>query len=103
MFSFCIKNETKYTYRSGTVHAIVNSKTQAKQLVTDLLLCVIQEQVKQLITLQFGLNKEVFEEGLLFNTSFKCFIRYPIENVSFYNYNYPKVDEENTVIFIYTS
>ena len=102
MFSFRIRNDTKYNYRSGKVSAIVNTKVQTKQFVTDLLLCVKQEQAVSLFTHQFGLKKELFEEGLLLNTSFMppYSIKTSIINVSFYNYNYPKVDEENMVIIL---
>jgi len=86
-------------YGIGLVFAIVNTKTPAKQLIVDLLLCAKQEQplINQVKTYQFGFRKEIFEKIFVLMSSTKYYVP-----VSMYNYNYPEVDEENFVLFTYT-
>jgi len=95
MFSFELFALDMPESRMGNVNAIVNTKTPAKQLIVDLLLCVKQEQplINQVRTYQFGLKREILE---------KIFVLMSFENHSLYNYNYPEVDEENFVWFIYS-
>ena len=97
MFSIAITNILKP--QSAYVTALVNTKTPAKQLITDLLLCAKQEQVSEIFTHQFGHKREVFEETfstLLFQP------RYHSTPLYLYNYNYPEVDEDNFVLYPYT-
>ena len=89
MFSF---RKVEHPPVHALVTAIVNTKTPAKQLIIDLLLCVKQEQLPRIITFQFGLNSKVFEEVFLVPS----YIKVPLY---LYNYSYPEVDEDNVVIF----
>jgi len=93
MFSFNLFALGKSNW--GFVNAIVNTKTPAKQLIVDLLLCAKQEQplLQWVRTYQFGLKRQILEEIFVLMSS-----DYYITN-SMYNYNYPEVDEENFVLF----
>ena len=95
MFSIVITDIRNPQY--GYVTAIVNTKTPAKQLITDLLLCAKQE-VLEIFTYQFGHKREVFEETfstLLFEPHYRSIPLY------LYNYNYLEVDEEKFVLYPY--
>ena len=86
----------------GRVIAIVNTKTPAKQLIADLVLCVKQEQILFISTYQYGLKREAFEETFLMS-SYIPSGRLPCYDspLYFYNYNYPEVNEDNFVVFNY--
>ena len=73
------------------VIAIIASKTPARQLLTDLLLCAKQENFAMVSTHQFGLAEENFKD------LFKPVNQYEYWHI--YNYKYNEVDEENCCVF----
>ena len=86
-FNFCV------TQNDARVTAILHTRTPPRQLIIDLLLCVKQEKVlKKLITFQYGLASEIFEE-ILQMTSMPCYKI--IQPIYFYNYSYPEVEEDD--------
>ena len=96
MFSIAIANILKP--QSAYVTALVNTKTPAKQLITDLLLCVKQEGLIGIFTYQFGHKREVFEETF---STLPFQPHYRSTPLYLYNYNYPEVDEDNFVLYPY--
>ena len=96
MFSFQILIEDKTL---GRVAAIVNTKTPAKQLLADLLLCAKQNQLLQIATYQLQYGLKDFEK-LLATIPLMCvYTFYTIPPLYLYNYNYSEVDEEKIVLF----
>ena len=96
MFSIVIIKTAKP--RCGYVTAIVNTKTPAKQLITDLLLCAKKEGILGIFTYQFGHKREVFEETFSTLSVQPLYFSTPLY---LYNYNYPEVDEDNFVLYPY--
>ena len=73
--------------------AIVVTKSPAKQLIIDLLICAQQQRAVTVTLPRFGLKEHYFKDFLK-----------PSELVGqghslFYNYKYPKVDDDNHCIF----
>ena len=87
MFAF----KLAYAKGSGSVIAIMASKTPPSQLLTDLLLCARQEKFAMVTTHQFGLAEENFKK-----------LFYPVNQYEywhFYNYRYNEIAEENCCVF----
>ncbi|XP_065901461.1 glycylpeptide N-tetradecanoyltransferase-like isoform X2 [Dysidea avara] len=87
MFGFNLDYELDK--KVATAIAIIPTKTPAKQLVIDLLLCAKQEQAVKVATLQFGLEKDNFDS----------FVQFGAYYWHFYNYAYPEIDEEKCCLF----
>ena len=83
------------TFRTKVAEAIaiVVTKSSAKQLITDLLICAQQQKAKMVTLPRFGLEEHLFKDFLK-----------PSEwagqgHCLFYNYNHPEVGDDNHCIF----
>ena len=90
MFSFKLINSKDKRTTIASVTAIVVTKTPARQFITDMLVCAQKEGCAAVTTFQYGLSKKYFN---LFRQQLEMF------KISFINYNYPEVDEENCCLF----
>ena len=89
MFSF-----VTFDSKAGIVTALVITKSSPKQLITDLLVFMKQQNVTYGLLLQYGLKKHLFTDFLksseLTGQQFHWL---------FYNYRYPEVDNDNHCLF----
>ena len=97
MFSFRIGMFGSLGYnlkgKAAEAIAIVVTKSSAKQLITDLLICVKQQKATVVTLPRFGLKEHFFKDFLKvskFVGQGHCL---------FYNYKYPEVDDDNHCIF----
>ena len=98
MFSFQVPTANNTSPLTGSVIAIVNTKTPSVQLVIDLLLCAKKKALSNILTYQFGLLGSSFEQIFLMSSSFPHFIS---TGLYLYNYSCPEVDENDFVLFAY--
>ena len=98
MFSFQVPTANKTPPLTGSVIAIVNTKTPSLQLVIDLLLCAKKKALSNILTYQFGLLGCIFEQIFLMSSRFPHFIT---TSLYLYNYSCPEVDENDFVLFAY--
>ena len=77
----------------ASVIALVITKSNAKQLITDLILCTKQQNATLVTLPQFGLKEELFAD---FSKPSKIIGQ---GHCLFYNYKYPEVDDDNHCIF----
>ena len=97
MFSF---RTFDFTCKVAEVIAMVITSSYAEQLITDLLVCVQQQNAAIVVLPRFGLKKYLFKK-------FLEQIPLPPSDSSikhqgcclFYNYNYPEVDDDNHCLF----
>ena len=92
MFSF-----VAFDFRSSkvaNVTALVITKSSPKQLITDLLVCMKQQNVTYVTLFQYGLKKHLF-------TDFTKLSELTGQQAHwlFYNYRYPEVDNDNHCLF----
>ena len=92
MFSF-----VAFDFKSdkiANVTALVITKSSPKQLITDLLVCMKQQNVTYVSLLQYGLKKHLF-------TDFTKASELTDQQAHwlFYNYRYPEVDNDNHCLF----
>ena len=71
---------------------LVAATTPARQLFIDLLVCAKQTKIYSLVTLQFGLTNDVFENLNMTRLNFHCHLL---------NYQYPEVNENQVCLFCY--
>ena len=72
--------------------AIVVTKSSAKQLITDLLICAQQQKAITVTLPRFGLEEHLF-------ANFNKPSEFGQGHCLFFNYNYPEVDDDNHCIF----
>ena len=92
MFSFMA-----FDYESSkTAHvtALVITKSSPKQLITDLLVCMKQQNVNHVLLFEYGLKKHLFTD---FTKSSELIGQQA--HWLFYNYRYPEVDNDNHCLF----
>ena len=96
MFSFRIN--VPYDKRLGkiaTVSALVITQSPPQQLITDMLVCMKQQNVTTVALCQCGLKEHLFTEV------FKAFeLSRDQMQYLFYNYKYPEVDNDNYCWFL---
>ena len=80
----------------ATVIALVITKSSPKQLITDLLVCMKQQNVTFVSLLQNGLKKHLFTDFLKLSE-----LTGQQAHWLFYNYRYPEVDNDNHCLFIH--
>ena len=78
--------------REAIVTTIIPTRSPAKQLIVDLLLCAKQKGAEVVSTIQYGLKRDNFET-LFFNCNFVY--------LHIYNYRYPEVDEDNCCVPVF--
>ena len=89
MFSFKTAVDTS---EAATVTALVITKSSPKQLITDLLVCVKDQNVNFVSLYQYGLKEHLFTDLFKLAT-------YQLHWL-FYNYKYPEVDNDNHCLFM---
>ena len=82
---------------SATVTALVITKSSPKQLITDLLVLMKQQNVIFVFLCQYGLKEHFFTEFL--KSSKLTGKQY---HWLFYNYKYPEVDNDNHCVFTHS-
>ena len=80
--------------KAGIVTALVITKSSPKQLITDLLVCMKQQNITDVLLFQYGLKKHLF-------TDFTKLSEFTGQQAHwlFYNYKYPEVDNDNHCLF----
>ena len=79
------------------VIALVITKSSPQQLITDMLVCMKQQNVTAVGLSQYGLKEHLFMEVF---EAFE-FRRYQVHYL-FYNYKYPEVNNNNHCLFLHT-
>ena len=96
MFSFIIGGVAMdfTSSKAGIVTALVITKSSPKQLITDLLVRMKQQNVTHVTLLQYGLKKHLFTDFLKLSE-----LTGQQAHWLFYNYRYPEVDNDNHCLF----
>ena len=90
MFSFVAFESSK----AANVAALVITKSSPKQLITDLLVCMKQQNVTYVSLLQYGLKEHLFTDFIKTSELTGQQVHW-----LFYNYRYPEVDNDNHCLF----
>ena len=93
MFSF-VAFDFK-SIKAANVTALVITKSSPKQLITDLLVCMKQQNVTYVTLFQYGLKKHLFTDLLKVSGQQAHWL--------FYNYRYPEVDNDNHCLFAHSA
>ena len=93
MFSFITKAAVDENNKFAIVTALVITKSRPKQLITDLLVCMKEQNVNDVYLHQYGLKEDLFTD---FTKSSKHGRQL---HWVFYNYRYPEVDNDNYYLF----
>ena len=80
--------------KAANVTALVITKSSPKQLITDLLVCMKQQNVTHVTLFQYGLKKYLFTDFINTSKSTGQQLHW-----LFYNYRYPEVDNDNHCLF----
>ena len=91
---FSIITNMAIDVKAANVAALVITKSSPKQLITDLLVCMKQQNVTHVTLLQYGLKKHLFTDFLKLSE-----LSGQQAHLLFYNYRYPEVDNDNYCLF----
>ena len=80
--------------KAANVTALVITKSSPKQLITDLLVCMKQQNVSYVSLFQYGLKKHLFTDFLKTSELTDQQAHWLL-----YNYRYPEVDNDNLCLF----
>ena len=92
MFSFRIPEDENSNF--AVVTALVITKSSPKQLITDFLVCMKEQNITSMSLFQYGLKEYLFTE---FKKSSELIDKRM--HWLFYNYRYPEVDNDNHCVF----
>ena len=79
-------------------NALVITKSSPKQLITDLLVCIKQQNVTFVTLFQYGLKEHLFTDFFKSSKATRRQLHW-----LFYNYRYPEVDNDNHCLFGHTT